>query len=164
MPVNHFAFLENAFALVFSLGMLFLPVHGKDRVISDIVDGFKCLARINSTPGDACDNAWWQVILFIVLGTIGFGIGVGLVKEGSVTLVFLLKAVNLPIITFFFSLRAIMGDNAQPVTFYILLGLIVIVCGMVCYAFGGHKLDEQKKDDPEEPTKYQETTPILEIN
>lgn len=36
MPVNHFAFLENAFALVFSLGMLFLPVHGKDRVISDI--------------------------------------------------------------------------------------------------------------------------------
>ena len=88
-------------------------------------------------PGCECDGTALVIALLVVGYIATNSFQVGLIKEGSATLSFLVNGITTPLTTLAFSLHAIMGDQAEKMDIYNYIALGVIVLGSILYRVVG---------------------------
>eukprot|EP00698_Gefionella_okellyi_P023262 TRINITY_DN7889_c0_g1_i1.p1 TRINITY_DN7889_c0_g1~~TRINITY_DN7889_c0_g1_i1.p1 ORF type:complete len:443 (+),score=75.19 TRINITY_DN7889_c0_g1_i1:117-1331(+) len=130
---------ESMFQFLFSLILTPLmavipPVAVPLNAIpTNIVFGFKCMVGYNSLPGDACEGAWLQVLLFVIFDILFNVFLLLVVKNGSAALMFACNTISLPLGDLFFTLPFIVGAFAMPLNKFDLIGLGVILIGLIVY-------------------------------
>lgn len=70
---------------------------------------------------------------------------IGLIKEGSAAFLSLVKALAVPLTTVFFSQKWIMGVNAARLSFYLLIGGLVICLGLLAFAYGSWQAEKSRQ-------------------
>lgn len=127
------------------LGDNYMPIS---QIPNALVNGFKCMAGINSIvndcwteisiPGipqcDSCQNAWIPLLVYMTFNVL-YNIAIVLViKNAGANLLYFVMTLRLPLVQLAFSLSFI---NSPPDTFkwYAIVGLIFILTGLVVYRF-----------------------------
>jgi len=157
----------------FVVGMLFLPITtlhsfgglAFDEIPANLWDGAKCFAGY----GEGCEGAYYYVCGYLAINIIYNIVLLMMIKYGSAALFYVASAVILPAADICFTQKWIMGVNAQPLTWYDVVGLIIILTGLVVYRFlgkespkegegkDGEHHDKHESDDDDEI----EEVPIL---
>jgi len=141
-----------------------IPGFGTAGSIEDVFSNqwqaMRCLARQNVPECPLCDcsNAWWNYILFIVGYIMSNFFQIGLIKYCGATFSYVVSTIVTPVSAFAFAWRALLGDNAQPMTFWVYISLAVLVVGMVMYRWAGEPL--KPNEDIHKPIRVGET-PII---
>lgn len=130
----------------FLVGLLFLPITAIpgfggltfDEIPGNLNDGALCLfAGENSitTGAHPDDCTWaWTMVLGYIAANIAYNIVILLViKYGSAALLYVASAVVLPLANIAFTLDFIMGNQAQNLSVYDIVGLVVILIGLLIY-------------------------------
>ena len=129
----------------FALGFLFMPLLmlkafgglGKSEIESQMADGFVCFLGENPRPNDNCDGAFWLFTFYVIINWAYNILLMHMTKEGSAILLTISGAIGMPLTNLAFSIKAVMGDEAEPFTIFDFGGLVCVCIGFLTYsAFG----------------------------
>ena len=163
-------FMVNAWVSFFQFGwgclffpLTILPQFGGIsfyEIPRNFADGAKCLVGINSTDKDHCEGAWWFVGGYMLANITYNLVLLAVIKYGSASLLYIASAVVLPLANISFAFHFIMGDQAQPLHWYDIVGLVVILVGLILYRFSksessGH---ESSVEDVEQSRTFTQST------
>jgi hypothetical protein len=126
------------------IGFVFLPLMALPQLgglsyaemTSQLGDGFQCFMGTNPRdPADqGCTNAAALLMTYIVLNFVYNIMMLAITKKGSAVLLVTSQALSLPITNIAFTLRPLMGDDAEPLSMTDLAGLVLVCIGFVAYS------------------------------
>jgi len=121
-----------------------IPGFGTSSSIKEIFthqhEALRCLARQDISdlcPDCDCDQAWWNLLLFVVGYLMTNFFQVGVVKYCGATFFYVVSTLVVPLTEFAFSWKALLGDDAVALHKYNYLALGVLVIGMPLFRMAG---------------------------
>lgn len=104
-------------------------------------------------PCDHCRGAWLPVLLYMIANILYNVFGILVIKHGGATLYTMLMTLRLPLVSFAFCMSFFMGDEAQPVDWYDLVGLVVILIGLCIYRWEERAAHRTENEAPTEASQ-----------
>mmetsp|Transcript_44015 Transcript_44015/g.71630 ORF Transcript_44015/g.71630 Transcript_44015/m.71630 type:complete len:468 (+) Transcript_44015:218-1621(+) len=118
---------------------------------SNLKNGFMCFLGHNSAPDDDCSSGNFQIVFSYVLVNFVFNALLLLItKHGSALLLVMTGALVIPVTNVLFTVKAVMGDDAEEFSLWDVLGLHVVLVGFVVYSVFGDIDLGLKESKPEE--------------
>lgn len=102
-------------------------------IFPNIYGGMKCWMGLNSTDKDNCSSAPYFVTIYLLFNIVYNILTVVILKHGSANILFMASTIIVPLSDVVFSLDFMPGH--KPMTYFDLLGLCIIMCGLVIYRF-----------------------------
>mmetsp|Transcript_32177 Transcript_32177/g.85700 ORF Transcript_32177/g.85700 Transcript_32177/m.85700 type:complete len:398 (+) Transcript_32177:1-1194(+) len=155
--VASFQFVTNFLAMpVYALKVLGPQQVPMSEMPALIVGGTRCLFfledQVKMNCGlpdekecDHCSNAWAPVVIYLGFNVLYNIYTMLVIKHGSAALSFLVATLRMPLASIAFASPSIMGNQAVQPGLSDLVSLIVIICGLVTYRYGGRLLKHQMK-------------------
>jgi hypothetical protein len=118
-----------------------------DQIMPNIYDGMKCWMGINSVtaehnpldlPLDDCSTAPLFVTTYLFFNVVYNFLIIVILKHGSANIMWMASTVIVPLSNVAFSMKFMPGS--QPLRFWDLIGLVVIMLGLVIYRFNASLL------------------------
>eukprot|EP00741_Cyanophora_paradoxa_P010705 tig00020538_g10347.t1 len=132
----------------FFLGFLFAPLQsspylmGQDampmsEIATNLQEGFLCFLGQASHQGDDCSGRASIVLAFLVVNFAYNALLLVVTKYGSAVLLVMTGALVIPVTNVVFTVKAVMGADAESFSEWDLAGLNVVLVGFVVYSFFG---------------------------
>lgn len=103
---------------------------------SQLSDGFTCFMGTNPRdPSDnGCSDSAALLMTYIIINFVYNIMMLAITKKGSAVLLVTSQALSLPITNIAFTLKPLMGNNAEPLSITDLAGLVLVCIGFVAYS------------------------------
>jgi len=125
-----YQFLTNIPMVIPSALAIGLSIHD---IPSNFIDGAKCYIGISTLSSDACGDAPLFVNLYVAFNVLYNIFIIMILKYGSSNLLWLAMTLMVPLGNCAFALKFVPGH--MPMTFYDIIGLVVIMVGLIIYRF-----------------------------
>jgi hypothetical protein len=142
MSIFYLMAADASYQLIFTIVLSpidAIPKVGTASSFSDVYvnmwQGTKCMFGYDSLPGDTCHNVYLLLTEYLL-----FNVAINLcllylIQRGSAAFMFLAMTITVPTANICFTLTFIMGSDAQPLSGWDIVALVLIVIGLLLYRF-----------------------------
>jgi len=120
-----------------------IPNFGSSDNVHDIFtnqwNAIQCVFghQISACPECVCSQAWWNWVLFTIGYLIANFFMLGVIKYCGATFYYVVSAISVPLTTFAFSWKALLGPDAESLNNYVYYALGVLLLGIILYRLSG---------------------------
>jgi len=133
---------------ILALPLTMIPRFGQNlslyQIFQEQIRAFECIASVKDIPG-CMPGAWLPFFASVVVILLFVYLEATVIEQESATFQAIVQALLTPSTAIYFSIRFLAGSQQEPLTWYIITALVVIVIGMVVYKLQT-LLPSRKKD------------------